>query len=242
MGIELLFTVSEEDGWSAPRRSTSRACGRSSATCSTTPPRSAKWWSRRRPTSGSTRRSAARPRTPASAPRTGAAPSSPPRWRSRRCRSGGSTPRPPPTSARCAAGSAPPTSSRSAAACSPRPARSTPRASRTSWPASSSRARRRRAGRVRRRRRVREAVHRLQGAAERAELVAAEAALRTCGYEPRRIQTGGGSDANALQAAGFPCLNLANGTEQPRADRARVGRLLEGMLDARSRCSRRPPH
>ena len=44
------------------------------------------------------------------------------------------------------------------------------------------------------------------------ELAAAEAALRACGYEPRRIPSGGGSDANALQAAGFPCLNLANGT------------------------------
>jgi tripeptide aminopeptidase len=64
------------------------------------------------------------------------------------------------------------------------------------------------------------------------ELVAAEAALRACGYEPSRIQTGGGSDANALQAAGFPCLNLANGTEYNHEPTERVSVLaLEGMLD-----------
>jgi tripeptide aminopeptidase len=64
------------------------------------------------------------------------------------------------------------------------------------------------------------------------ELVAAEAALRACGYEPRRIQTGGGSDANALQAAGFPCINLANGTERNHEATERVSvAALEGMLD-----------
>ena len=64
------------------------------------------------------------------------------------------------------------------------------------------------------------------------ELTAAEAALRACGYEPRRIQTGGGSDANALQAAGFPCLNLANGTERNHEATERVSvAALEGMLD-----------
>jgi tripeptide aminopeptidase len=64
------------------------------------------------------------------------------------------------------------------------------------------------------------------------ELAAAEAALRACGYEPRRIQTGGGSDANALQAAGFPCLNLANGTENNHEPTERVSvAALEGMLD-----------
>jgi tripeptide aminopeptidase len=64
------------------------------------------------------------------------------------------------------------------------------------------------------------------------ELAAAEAALRSRGYEPRRIQTGGGSDANALQAAGFPCLNLANGTERNHEPTERVSvAALEGMLD-----------
>jgi tripeptide aminopeptidase len=64
------------------------------------------------------------------------------------------------------------------------------------------------------------------------ELAAAEAALRACGYEPRRIHTGGGSDANALYAAGFSCLNLANGTERAHEPTERVSvAALEGMLD-----------
>jgi tripeptide aminopeptidase len=42
--------------------------------------------------------------------------------------------------------------------------------------------------------------------------VAAEA-LRSTGTEPVYINTGGGSDANALIAAGLPVVNMANGTE-----------------------------
>jgi tripeptide aminopeptidase len=41
----------------------------------------------------------------------------------------------------------------------------------------------------------------------------ARAALARCGVEPREIATGGGSDANALNAAGFECVLLANGTD-----------------------------
>ena len=56
--------------------------------------------------------------------------------------------------------------------------------------------------------------------------------LRTCGYEPRQISTGGGSDANALRAAGFPCTNLANGTERNHEPGERVSvDALEGMLE-----------
>ena len=63
-------------------------------------------------------------------------------------------------------------------------------------------------------------------------LVAAEAALRTCGYEPSRIVTGGGSDANALAVAGIQCVNLANGTEHNHEPTERVSiAALEGMLD-----------
>lgn len=63
-------------------------------------------------------------------------------------------------------------------------------------------------------------------------VAAAEAALRACGYEPRHIVTGGGSDANALEAAGFPCTNLANGTERNHQPDERVSvAALEGMLD-----------
>ncbi|MEA2410167.1 MAG: tripeptide aminopeptidase [Thermoleophilaceae bacterium] len=38
-------------------------------------------------------------------------------------------------------------------------------------------------------------------------------ALEDAGIEPQPIATGGGSDANAFQARGFQCVNLANGTK-----------------------------
>jgi len=41
----------------------------------------------------------------------------------------------------------------------------------------------------------------------------AKQALSSCGHEPRQLSTGGGSDANALRAAGFDAVLLANGTE-----------------------------
>jgi tripeptide aminopeptidase len=41
----------------------------------------------------------------------------------------------------------------------------------------------------------------------------AKQALSSCGHEPRQLATGGGSDANALRAAGFDAVLLANGTE-----------------------------
>ena len=60
----------------------------------------------------------------------------------------------------------------------------------------------------------------------------AERALRDCGYEARHIVTGGGSDANALEAAGFRCTNLANGTERNHEPTERVSiDALEGMLE-----------
>jgi tripeptide aminopeptidase len=40
----------------------------------------------------------------------------------------------------------------------------------------------------------------------------ARAALERCGIEPREVATGGGSDANALVARGYECVLLANGT------------------------------
>ena len=41
----------------------------------------------------------------------------------------------------------------------------------------------------------------------------ARAALDRCGFEPREVATGGGSDANALVARGYDCVLLANGTD-----------------------------
>ena len=62
-------------------------------------------------------------------------------------------------------------------------------------------------------------------------LRAAEAALRACGYEPVRISSGGGSDANALIASGLPTVNLANGTERNHEPGECVAALaLEEML------------
>jgi tripeptide aminopeptidase len=46
-----------------------------------------------------------------------------------------------------------------------------------------------------------------------APVAVARAALERCGVEPREVATGGGSDANALSAAGFECVLLANGTD-----------------------------
>jgi tripeptide aminopeptidase len=63
-------------------------------------------------------------------------------------------------------------------------------------------------------------------------VVAAEAALRASGYEPSRIVTGGGSDANALAVKGIDCVNLANGTEHNHEPTERVSvAALDSMLD-----------
>lgn len=63
-------------------------------------------------------------------------------------------------------------------------------------------------------------------------VLTAARALSACGYSPRHIATGGGSDANAFQAQGFPCANLANGTERNHEPQERVGvDALEGMLE-----------
>jgi tripeptide aminopeptidase len=64
------------------------------------------------------------------------------------------------------------------------------------------------------------------------QVALAERALRASGYEPKHIVTGGGSDANALEAHGFPCTNLANGTERNHEPTERVSvDALEGMLE-----------
>ena len=61
---------------------------------------------------------------------------------------------------------------------------------------------------------------------------AAEEALRSRGYEPRLIVSGGASDANALVAKGLTAVNLANGTERNHEPGERVSvAALEGMLD-----------
>jgi tripeptide aminopeptidase len=65
-----------------------------------------------------------------------------------------------------------------------------------------------------------------------AQVELAERALRSCGYEPKHIVTGGASDANSFEAAGFPCTNLADGTERNHQPDERVSvAALDGMFD-----------
>jgi len=60
----------------------------------------------------------------------------------------------------------------------------------------------------------------------------AERALSAIGYEPRSTVSGGGADANAFRAAGFPCTNLANGTERAHEPGERVSSVaLEAGLE-----------
>ena len=61
---------------------------------------------------------------------------------------------------------------------------------------------------------------------------AAARALESRRIEPVYINTGGGSDANALIAGGLPVLNLANGTERNhQPDESVTVDALETMLD-----------
>lgn len=63
-------------------------------------------------------------------------------------------------------------------------------------------------------------------------LAIARAALGDCGIEPVEVSTGGGSDANALRAAGFDALLLANGTVANHTpDESVSAEALRQMLD-----------
>jgi tripeptide aminopeptidase len=64
------------------------------------------------------------------------------------------------------------------------------------------------------------------------QVTVAEQALQACGYEPRHIITGGASDANAFEAAGLPCTNLADGTEHNHEPTERISvDALEGLFE-----------
>jgi tripeptide aminopeptidase len=64
------------------------------------------------------------------------------------------------------------------------------------------------------------------------QLAVAERALRACGYEPRQIASGGASDANSFEAAGFSCTCLADGTEHNHEPTERISaQALESVLD-----------
>jgi tripeptide aminopeptidase len=64
------------------------------------------------------------------------------------------------------------------------------------------------------------------------QLAAAERALRTCGYEPRHIHSGGASDANCFELAGLACTCLADGTERNHEPGERISaQSLEELLE-----------
>jgi tripeptide aminopeptidase len=64
------------------------------------------------------------------------------------------------------------------------------------------------------------------------QLQVAERALRACGYEPRHIASGGASDANSFESAGFACTCLADGTERNHEPGERISvQALESLLD-----------
>jgi tripeptide aminopeptidase len=71
--------------------------------------------------------------------------------------------------------------------------------------------------------------YRLNAGSRSVEL--ARSALQRCGFQPREVATGGGSDANALVARGFECVLLANGTRENHTPQESVaGEALTGML------------
>jgi tripeptide aminopeptidase len=60
----------------------------------------------------------------------------------------------------------------------------------------------------------------------------AMAALQSCGHDARRATTGGGSDANALIVAGWDCVLVANGTDANHTPEERVSAAhLDQMLE-----------
>ena len=64
------------------------------------------------------------------------------------------------------------------------------------------------------------------------EVLLAERALLACGSEPTHIASGGASDANSFNAAGFHCTNLADGSERNHQPDERISiDALEGMFE-----------
>jgi tripeptide aminopeptidase len=68
----------------------------------------------------------------------------------------------------------------------------------------------------------------------------AAGALRDCGVEPLLHPSGGGSDASVFESRGLRCLNVANGTEANHtSDECVSQRALETMLDVTLRLAER---
>ena len=72
--------------------------------------------------------------------------------------------------------------------------------------------------------------YRLTAKAPQVEL--AQRALSAAGYTPSLVASGGGADTNVFLAEGFPCANLANGTERAHQPTERVSvDALDGMFE-----------
>ena len=239
-GCELLFTTSEEIGLRGAQRLRHGPRSRpSSATSSTTRRRSAAWWWRRRPTTGSMPSSWAAPRTPGIRPEDGRSAIGAAAKAIEAMRLGRIDEE---TTANVGRDRGRDGGERRAGALQGRGRGAQPR---------------RRQGA----RGVREMVDAITWAASATEtdvdttveeqfrayripesdpaVVVAAAALRDCGVEPVPTSTGGGSDANAFEAKGLRCLNIANGTEPNHTPDERVSvAALETMLDVTLRLRR----
>ena len=243
-GIELLFTVCEEIALRG-RQGVRRAppAQPSSATCSTTPRRSARSSSPRRPTTGSP------PTSTAGRPRRHPARGRPQRDRRRGARdrgdarSGGSTPQ---TTANVGTIARRHRDQRRPRAL---PDRGRGRAASTTRASRQVRDRDDRPppGRRQRTRECdldvdrRAAVRGLPDQAARApEVAVAERALRACGYEPANRHRRRLGRQRASRRPGLPCINLANGTERNHEpDRAGQRRRARGDARRRDRAGRR---
>jgi tripeptide aminopeptidase len=64
------------------------------------------------------------------------------------------------------------------------------------------------------------------------QVALAATALRAAGHAPSLVESGGGSDVNALLLKGFPAVNLCNGTIGIHTDEERISvASLEAMVD-----------
>lgn len=72
----------------------------------------------------------------------------------------------------------------------------------------------------------------------------AETALASRGHQPRRVTTGGGSDANVFNAKGFDAILLANGTYEnhthhefvPRENLVEMLEVCEAVIEEAAKC------
>jgi tripeptide aminopeptidase len=76
-------------------------------------------------------------------------------------------------------------------------------------------------------------------------LLLAKTALERAGYPPRPVEVGGGADANVFNAAGVPCVNMANGMSKVHTAEEEIAVAdLEGMVSVTLELvdSARAPH